>query len=46
MKSLAPSLPPLRAAAVEEIPVLDLGAFRAGVPGGKEQLAAELAGPG
>ena len=43
MKSPAPSLPPIRADAVDEIPILDLGAFRAGVPGAKARLAAELA---
>jgi isopenicillin N synthase-like dioxygenase len=43
MKSPAPTLPPVRADAVEEIPVLDLGAFRAGVPGAKERLASDLA---
>jgi isopenicillin N synthase-like dioxygenase len=43
MVSPAPSLPPIRADAVEEIPVIDLGAFRAGVPGAQERLAADLA---
>ena len=43
MISPAPSLPPIRADAAEEIPVLDLGAFRAGLPGAKERLASDLA---
>lgn len=43
MKQLAPSLPPVRADAVEEIPVLDLAPLRAGVPGAREKLARELA---
>ena len=41
-KSLAPTLPPIRAGANEDIPVLDLAAFRAGTPGAKERLGAEL----
>lgn len=43
MKALAPSLPPIRKDAIDEIPVLNLGPFRAGVPGAKERLAQELA---
>ena len=42
MKTLAPSLPPIREDAVEEIPVLDLGAFHKHELGAKERLAAEL----
>jgi isopenicillin N synthase-like dioxygenase len=43
MKSPAPSLPPVRPAAVEEIPILDLGPLRRGEPDAKGRLAAELA---
>src|ERR1700704_2352606 len=43
MVSPAPSLPPIRADAVEEIPVLDLGPFRAGGLGAKQRLAPDLA---
>ena len=43
MKSPAPSLAPIRADAAEEIPVLDLEAFRAGAPGAKQRLACEIA---
>ncbi|HJU31194.1 MAG TPA: 2-oxoglutarate and iron-dependent oxygenase domain-containing protein [Hyphomicrobiaceae bacterium] len=43
MASPAPSLPPIRADAVEEIPVLDLAAFRADAPGSRQKLATELA---
>jgi len=43
MASPAPSLPPIRADAVEEIPVLDLAAFRADAPGSRHKLATELA---
>jgi isopenicillin N synthase-like dioxygenase len=42
MTSPAPSLPPIRPDAVEEIPVLDLGPFRAGAPGAKARLAADI----
>jgi isopenicillin N synthase-like dioxygenase len=42
MKSPAPSLPPVRPGAVEEIPILDLGPFRGGEPGAKARLAAQL----
>lgn len=42
MKTLAPSLPPIRQDAVEEIPVLDLGPMRAGAPGVKHELANQL----
>ena len=41
--SLAPSLAPIRADAVDEIPVLDLGPFRRGEPGAKQRLAAGIA---
>ena len=40
--SLAPSLPPIRADAPEEIPVLDLGPYLAGKPGALPRLSAEL----
>jgi isopenicillin N synthase-like dioxygenase len=43
MKSPAPSLPPVRPGAVEEIPVLDLGPLRRGGPDAKGHLAAQLA---
>ena len=42
MKSLAPSLPPIREGASEEIPVLDLAGLRSGAPGASERLAYEL----
>jgi isopenicillin N synthase-like dioxygenase len=42
MTSPAPSLPPIRHDAVDEIAVLDLGPFRAGVPGARERLSAEI----
>ncbi|MBY0321056.1 MAG: hypothetical protein K2X72_20210 [Reyranella sp.] len=42
MQSLAPSLPPVRADAPEEIPVLDLAAYLAGKPGALQQLGGEL----
>lgn len=42
MKTLAPSLPPIRSDAVDEIPVLDLAAFRAGKPGARQRLAQEV----
>ncbi len=42
MTSPAPSLPPIRPDAVDEIPILNLGPYRAGVPGAKARLAAEL----
>jgi isopenicillin N synthase-like dioxygenase len=42
MQSLAPSLPPVRADAPEEIPVLDLADYLAGVPGALQRLGAEL----
>lgn len=40
--SLAPSLAPIRRGAVDEIAVLDLGAYRAGEAGAKERLAAQV----
>lgn len=43
MKSPAPSIPPVRPDAVDEIPVLDLGPFRAGASGAKQRLAADIA---
>ncbi len=42
MVSLAPSLPPVRSDAAEDIPVLDLGPYLAGVPGALQRLGAEL----
>lgn len=42
MQSLAPSLPPVRADAPEEIPVLDLAPYLAGEPGALQRLGAEL----
>ncbi len=42
MSSPAPSLPPVRADASEDIPVLDLGPYLAGEAGAKAKLAAEL----
>jgi isopenicillin N synthase-like dioxygenase len=42
MQSLAPSLPPVRADAPEEIPVLDLAPYLAGEPGALHRLGAEL----
>ena len=43
MKSPAPSLPPVRPGAVEEIPILDLGPWRRGEPQATGRLAAQLA---
>ena len=43
MKQLAPSLPPLRADAVDEIPVIDLGPYRRGEPGAREKLGHDIA---
>ncbi len=40
--SLAPSLPPIRPDAREEIPVLDLAPYLAGEPGALQRLGAEL----
>lgn len=42
MSTLAPSLPPVRGDAVEEIPVLDGGGYLAGERGAQDRLAAEL----
>jgi isopenicillin N synthase-like dioxygenase len=42
MTSPAPSLPPIRPDAVDEIPILDLGPMRAGLPGARQKLAADL----
>ena len=42
MQSLAPSLPPVRTDAPEEIPVLDLAPYLAGEPGALQRLGAEL----
>ncbi len=42
MNDLAPSLNPIRADAAEEIPVIDLGPYLAGVPGAREVAAAAL----
>jgi isopenicillin N synthase-like dioxygenase len=42
VKNFAPSLATIRPDAKEEIPVLDLGPFRAGTPGAKQALALEL----
>jgi isopenicillin N synthase-like dioxygenase len=42
MQSLAPSLPPVRANAPEEIPVLDLAPYLAGEPGALQRLGVEL----
>ena len=42
MATPAPSLPPIREGAVDEIPVIDLGDYLAGKPGAREQAAAEL----
>ena len=42
MKTLAPSLPPIREDAVDEIPVLDLGRLRAGTPGAKRRTRRRL----
>src|ERR1044072_3027025 len=44
MQSLAPSLPPVRADAPEEIPVLDLAPYLAGEPGALHRRGAELRG--
>lgn len=43
MKTLAPSLPPIREDAIDEIPVLDLGPYLAGDPGAKAAMGAKLA---
>jgi isopenicillin N synthase-like dioxygenase len=40
--SLAPSLPPVRPDARDEIPVLDLGPYLAGAPGAREKLGAQV----
>lgn len=42
MTSPAPSLPPIRMDASEDIPVLDLAPLRAGAPGSLERLAADI----
>ena len=42
MASLAPSLAPIRDQAVDEIPVIDLGAYLAGEAGAEAQAATEL----
>lgn len=42
MKTLAPSLPPIRRDAVDEIPVLDLADLLSGTPGATHRLAAQL----
>ena len=42
MKALAPSLPPIRANATEEIPVIDIGPMRRGEPGAAQQLGAQI----
>lgn len=42
MNHLAPSLNPIRPDAREEIPVIDLGPYLAGVPGAREKAAGEL----
>ena len=42
MNDLAPSLNPIRADATEEIPVIDLGPYLAGVTGAREAAAAAL----
>ena len=42
MQFLAPSQPPVRPDAPEEIPVLDLGPYLAGAPGALQRLGAEL----
>lgn len=42
MNHLAPSLNPIRPGAREEIPVIDLGPYLAGVPGAREKAALEL----
>ena len=42
MQSLAPSLPPVRTDAPEEIPVLDLAPYLAGEPGALQRLGSEL----
>ena len=42
MNVSAPSLAPIRANAPEEIPVIDLAAYRAGQPGAVERLGREL----
>ena len=43
MQSPAPSLAPIRADAVDEIPILDLAAFRAGAPSARQRLARDIA---
>jgi isopenicillin N synthase-like dioxygenase len=42
MQSLAPSLPPVRTDAPEEIPILDLAPYVAGEPGALQRLGAQL----
>ena len=42
MSSPAPSLPPIREGAKDEIPVIDLGPYLAGEPGAREKAAEEL----
>jgi isopenicillin N synthase-like dioxygenase len=42
MTSPAPTLPPIRHDAVDEIPVIDLKDYRAGLPGSREKVASEL----
>ena len=42
MQSLAPSLPPVRTDAPEEIPVLDLAPYLAGEPGALQRSAPQL----
>ena len=42
MNDLAPSLNPIRLDAPEEIPVIDLGPYLAGVPGAREAAGAAL----
>ncbi|HJQ60388.1 MAG TPA: 2-oxoglutarate and iron-dependent oxygenase domain-containing protein [Vineibacter sp.] len=42
MTSLAPSLPPVRPDAAEDIPVIDLGPYRAGAPGTLRRLGGQL----
>lgn len=41
-QSLAPSLPPIRTGAQDEIPVIDLAAYRAGEPGALERLGNDI----
>lgn len=42
MATPAPSLPPIRAGAVDEIPVIDLADYLAGKPGAREAAASQL----